>query len=60
LNVCIVDNLLVSGATVTEASKVLRRLGAKRIYAAVLARTPPPGEVLRRVPEYAEADAAAD
>ena len=36
--VCIIDNLLVTGATVCEVSKVLRRAGAKRIYAAVLAR----------------------
>lgn len=38
LTVCIVDNLLVSGATLTEVSKALRRAGAKRIYAAVFAR----------------------
>jgi competence protein ComFC len=56
--VCIIDNLLVSGATVTEVSKVLRRLGAKRIYVAVLARTPPPGEVLRRVAATDEAQQA--
>lgn len=56
--VCIVDNLMVSGATVTEVSKVLRRLGAKRIYAGVLARTPPPGEVLRRVPAFPEGTVA--
>ena len=57
LNVCIVDNLLVSAATVTEVSKVLRRLGAKRIYAAVVARTPPPGEALRRVQPEPQAQA---
>lgn len=51
LNVCIVDNLLVSAATVTEVSKVLRRLGARRIFAAVVSRTPPPGEALRRMPD---------
>ncbi len=37
--VCIVDNLLVTGATLYEVSKVLRRAGAKRIYAAVIGRT---------------------
>lgn len=58
--VCIIDNLLVSGATVTEVSKVLRKLGARRIYAAVLARTPPPGEALRRVPTDSAAPDAAD
>lgn len=36
--VCIVDNLITSGATVCEVSKVLRRAGAKRIYAAVVTR----------------------
>ena len=37
--VCIVDNLLATGATICEVSKVLRRAGAKRIYAAVISRT---------------------
>ena len=37
--VCIVDNLLATGATVHEVSKVLREGGAKRIYVAVIART---------------------
>ena len=37
--VCIVDNLLATGATVHEVSKVLRRAGARRIHAAVIART---------------------
>jgi len=36
--VCIIDNLLVTGATIHEVSKVLRQAGAKRIYAAVAAR----------------------
>jgi predicted amidophosphoribosyltransferase len=39
MTVCIVDNLLVTGATVCEVSKVLRKAGAKKIYAAVAART---------------------
>jgi predicted amidophosphoribosyltransferase len=42
--VCIVDNLLVSGATVTAVSRELRRLGARRIYAVVAARPPAPGD----------------
>ena len=37
--VCIVDNLMATGATVCEVSKVLRKMGAKRIYAAVASRT---------------------
>jgi len=41
--VCIIDNLVVTGATIHEVSKVLRRAGAKRIYAAVVARATPPG-----------------
>ncbi len=39
MSVCIVDNLVTSGATLHEVSKVLRAAGAKRIYAAVAART---------------------
>jgi ComF family protein len=42
--VCIIDNLLVTGATIREVSKVLRKAGAKRIYAAVVARASPPGD----------------
>jgi predicted amidophosphoribosyltransferase len=42
--ICIVDNLLVSGATITEVSKVLRSAGARRIYALVVARPPAPGD----------------
>ncbi len=44
LTICIVDNLLVSGATICEVSKVLRAAGVRRIYAAVAARTMPPGD----------------
>jgi ComF family protein len=42
--VCIIDNLIVTGATVHEMSKVLRRAGAVRVYAAVVARSVPPGD----------------
>jgi ComF family protein len=42
--VCIIDNLLVTGATIHEVSKVLRKAGAKRIYAAVVARSTLPGD----------------
>ena len=37
--ICIIDNVLTSGATIHEVSKALRRAGAKRIYAAVVARS---------------------
>lgn len=43
-SVCIVDNLIVAGATIFEVSKVLRKAGAQRIYAAVVARPPCPGD----------------
>ncbi len=42
--VCIVDNLAAAGATLAEVSKVLRRAGAKRIYAVVVARPAAPGD----------------
>lgn len=42
--VCIIDNLCVTGATIHEVSKVLRRAGARRIYAAVAARSVLPGD----------------
>jgi competence protein ComFC len=42
--VCIIDNLVVSGATIHEVSKVLRKAGARRIYAAVVARSTLPGD----------------
>lgn len=42
--VCIIDNLLVTGATIHEVSKVLRKSGARRIYAAVVARASLPGD----------------
>lgn len=38
-HVCIIDNIITSGATVHEVSKVLRKCGAKSISAAVAART---------------------
>ncbi|MDX2198427.1 MAG: ComF family protein [Phycisphaerae bacterium] len=36
--VCVVDNFLSSGATLRETVKAVRKCGAKRIYAAVVAR----------------------
>lgn len=42
--VCIIDNLISTGATVHEVSKVLRKAGARRIYAAVVARPATPGD----------------
>jgi predicted amidophosphoribosyltransferase len=44
LTVCIIDNLVVSGATVCEVSKALRRAGAANIYVAVAARSAMPNE----------------
>lgn len=55
--VCIVDNLLVSGATVHEVCKVLRRAGAGKVYAAVVARSNLPGE---QTPRDAPGDPRAD
>lgn len=42
--VCIVDNLLLTGATIYEVAKTLRKRGAKRIYAAVVARPAGPAD----------------
>lgn len=42
--VCIVDNLMATGATVCETAKVLRRLKARCIYAVVVVRTAAPGD----------------
>ncbi len=42
--VCIVDNLMTSGATLIELCKALRRAGARRIYAAIGARASVAGE----------------
>lgn len=36
-NICLVDDVMTSGATLSEAKRMLRKAGAKRIYAAVLA-----------------------
>ena len=36
-NICLVDDVMTSGATMGEARRMLRQAGAKRIYAAVLA-----------------------
>ncbi|MCA9245068.1 MAG: ComF family protein [Phycisphaerales bacterium] len=44
LTVCIVENMVVTGATLCEVAKALRRGGAKRIYAAFVARSSPPGQ----------------
>lgn len=41
---CIIDNLLATGATVCEVARVLRQAGAKRVYAAVVSRTVLAGE----------------
>jgi predicted amidophosphoribosyltransferase len=54
--VCIVDNLLATGATVCEVSKVLRRAGAKHIYAAVVARPAAPGDPASGLPDMDTTD----
>jgi predicted amidophosphoribosyltransferase len=51
--VCIVDNLIVTGATAHEVSKVLRKAGAKRIYLAVAARTAIPSDLQAKPPAIA-------
>jgi ComF family protein len=38
---CIVDDVSTTGATVQEAARVLKKAGATRVYAAVLAKTNP-------------------
>jgi ComF family protein len=43
--VCIVDNLLATGATIHEVAKALRRARAKEIRAAVVSRTVLAGDV---------------
>jgi predicted amidophosphoribosyltransferase len=52
--VCIVDNLMKTGATVTEVSKVLRRAKAKLIYTAVVVRPASPGDPGTGVPADGE------
>lgn len=42
--VCLIDNLITSGATLIEMSRVVRMGGAERIYAAVAARAGAPAE----------------
>ncbi len=42
--VCIIENMVVTGATLCEVAKALRRGGAKTIYAAFAARSSPPGQ----------------
>jgi ComF family protein len=43
-HVALVDDVMTTGATADEASRVLRRAGATRIEVWVVARTPGPGE----------------
>lgn len=43
-HVALVDDVMTTGATADEASRVLRRAGAKRVDVWVVARTPGPGE----------------
>ncbi|MCG3128604.1 MAG: hypothetical protein CHACPFDD_03493 [Phycisphaerae bacterium] len=53
--VCIVDNLAATGATLCEVSKVLRRLGARRVYAAIAARSSLGGDVAATTASDADA-----
>ena len=39
-NVLLIDDVYTSGATLKEASKVLKRAGANKIYVLTLAHTP--------------------
>lgn len=50
--VCVIDNLIVSGATLHEVSKTVRAAGARRVYAAVLAR----GGLIPRATQIAAPD----
>ncbi len=52
--VCVVDNLIVAGATIHEVAKVLRKAGARRVYAAVVARGPAPGDPPAELPELGD------
>lgn len=58
--VCIIDNLISTGATVHEVSKTLRRAGARRIYAAVIARTTLPGDIQATPPRTVGHDPPSD
>jgi predicted amidophosphoribosyltransferase len=42
--VALVDDVMTSGATLHEAALALKRAGAARVDAWVLARTPAPGD----------------
>lgn len=42
--VLLVDNIIVSGATVCEAARMLHKAGVREVYAAVVARSVLPGE----------------
>lgn len=42
--VCLIDNLITSGATLIELARTVRRGGAKTVYAAVAARAGSPGD----------------
>jgi len=56
-SICVIDNLLVTGATAHETRKVLRRAGAKRVYLAIITRSIMPGD--RQAESAALAGAAA-
>ena len=41
LSICLVDDVMTTGATVGECARVLKKAGAKSVYVAVLAKTDP-------------------
>ena len=45
--ILLVDDVVTSGATLTSAARCLKRAGAHSVTAAVIARTPSPGELPR-------------
>ena len=58
--ICLIDNVIVSGATLHEAVRTLRRTGVRRIYAAVVCRQSVPGDWTPDVEVLLQAPHAAD
>jgi predicted amidophosphoribosyltransferase len=49
--VLLIDDIVLSGATLQEAAKVLKRAGAKSVYGLVLAISPQHQEIVKRIRE---------